>query len=93
MVTENSLFKRILRKIRKKIGLKVKRLNKYSVKCKVNTDIYNFGGMKKMICISEFEDNLIHHLPNIYIEGLKGRKKLRSSHNRMDKALNKLMKR
>jgi hypothetical protein len=23
--------------------------------------------MKKMICISEFEDNLIHHLPDRYI--------------------------
>ena len=41
----------------------------YSVKCKVNTDIYQFCGMKKVICISEFEGNLIHHLPNVYIEG------------------------
>jgi hypothetical protein len=39
----------------------------YSVKCKVNTDIYQFCGMKKIICISDFEDNLIHHLPDRYI--------------------------
>jgi hypothetical protein len=39
----------------------------YSVKCKVNTDIYQFCGMKKMICISEFEDNMIQHLPIKYI--------------------------
>ena len=45
----------------------------YSVKCKVNTDIYQFGDWKKVICISDFESNLIHHLPNIYINGDKGR--------------------
>ena len=28
----------------------------YSVKCKVNTDIYQFCGMKKLICISEFDN-------------------------------------
>lgn len=91
LVDENTLLKKILRKVRKKIGLKVERMDKYSVKCKVNTDIYEFAGMKKLICISEFEDNLIHHLPNIYIDGLKGRQKLRSSHNKMAKALKKIM--
>ena len=45
----------------------------YSVKCKVNTDIYQFCGMKKMICVSDFEDSLLHHLPNIYINGDAGR--------------------
>lgn len=40
----------------------------YSVKCKVNTDIYQFCGMKKVICISDFEENLIHHLPDRYID-------------------------
>lgn len=66
-------------------------VNKYSVKCKVNTDIYEFGDMKKLICISEFEDNLIHHLPNLYIEGLKGRNKLISDSARINSALNQLL--
>tara|TARA_R110000782_G_scaffold210167_2_gene298261 strand:- start:14 stop:760 length:747 start_codon:yes stop_codon:yes gene_type:complete len=39
----------------------------YSVKCKVGTDIYQFCGMKKLICISEFKDNIIQHLPIKYI--------------------------
>lgn len=67
----------------------------YSVKCKVNTDIYQFCGMKKLICISEFEDNLIHHLPNIYINGGPGvveyRKQQRSTQNRITNALSKLL--
>ncbi len=63
----------------------------YSVKCKVNTDIYQFCGMKKMICISEFEDNQIHHLPNIYINGEKGRAKLGLEEDRMINTLNKLL--
>jgi hypothetical protein len=67
----------------------------YSVKCKVNTDIYQFCGMKKLICISEFEDNLIHHLPNIYIEGGEGeveyRVKQRGDNSKMQTALNKLL--
>ena len=64
----------------------------YSSKCKVNTDIYQFCGMKKLICISEFEDNLIHHLPNIYINGEKGRAKIRSDNERMEMSINKLIK-
>lgn len=63
----------------------------YSSKCKVNTDIYQFCGMKKLICITDFEDNLIHHLPNIYINGDQGRAKQRSDSNRMDTAIKKLM--
>lgn len=86
------LINRFLRKIKKTLGIRLERQNKYSVKCKVNTDIYDYGGMKKMICISEFEDNLIHHLPNIYIDGLKGRNKFRSDSERMNEALNKLLK-
>ena len=72
----------------------------YSVKCKVNTDVYQFCGMKKMICISDFEDNLIHHLPNVYIDGAEGyvkddgtignRAKQRSGEVRMINALTKL---
>ena len=63
----------------------------YSWKCKVNTDIYQFGGMKKLICISEFDDNLIHHLPNIYISGDRGRLKLGSWDKRMRDKLNILL--
>ena len=84
-------FNRVIRKIKIQMGLKVDRLDKYSVKCKVNTDIYGFAGMKKMICISDFEDNLIHHLPNLYIDGIKGRNKFRSDQTRMNRALSKLL--
>ena len=63
----------------------------YSVKCKVNTDIYQFCGMKKMICISDFEDNLIHHLPNIYINGEQGRSKLGNCEDKMKKSINKML--
>ena len=52
--------------------------------------------MKKVICISEFESNLIHHLPNIYIDGGPGeveyRVKQRSEEKRMQDALIKLLK-
>jgi len=67
----------------------------YSVKCKTNTDIYQYAGMKKVICISDFEDNLIHHLPNIYINGGPGeveyRVKQRSEESRMQNALKSLL--
>lgn len=92
LVNEQTITYKIIKKIRKKFGLKLPRENKYSVKCKVNTDIYLFAGMKKMICISELEDNLIHHLPNLYIEGKAGRNKLRSDSLRMDQSLNRLLK-
>ena len=63
----------------------------YSVKCKVNTDIFQFCDMKKVICITEFKDNLIHHLPNLYIEGEKGRKKYQNSGSeRMNNSILKL---
>lgn len=62
----------------------------YSVKCKVNTDIYQFCGMRKLICISDFKKNMIHHLPNIYIKGENGRTKLGSWDSRMQTALTKL---
>ena len=66
--------------------------SKYSVKCKVNTDIYDFGGMKKMICISEFKENLIHHLPNLYIDGEKGRNKnQRADNKKMSESILKLL--
>lgn len=67
--------------------------SKYSVKCKVNTDIYDFCGMKKMICISEFKDNIIHHLPNLYIHGENGRNKnQRSDNKKMNDSLIRLFK-
>ncbi|NUY80890.1 hypothetical protein HUK80_08295 [Flavobacterium sp. MAH-1] len=85
-----ALHVRILNKLRKKLNMAVPRRNVYSVKCKVNTDIFKYGGLKKMICISDFDQNLIHHLPNLYIEGLKGRKQLRADGDRMALALEKL---
>lgn len=88
----NNLAIKIIRKIKIFLKLKIKRQNIYSKKCKVNTDVYNFGSMKKMICISEFESNLIHHLPNLYIDGIKGRNKFRSDSIKMDNALKKLLK-
>ncbi len=83
---------KVLNKLKRIIHKPLKYPNDYSVKCKVNTDVYDYGGMKKLICISEFEDNLIHHLPNIYIDGLKGRNKFRSYEDRMNSALKKLLK-
>jgi hypothetical protein len=66
--------------------------DKYSLKCKANTDIFQYCGFKKVICISDFDRNIIHHMPNLYIKGDLGRKKLRSDEDRMDNALSKLLK-
>lgn len=73
----------------------------FSVKCKTNTDIYQYCNMKKLICISDFDDNLIHHLPNVYINGADGyvnadgtigrRAKQRSDDKRMQDALKRLL--
>ncbi|MBX2962819.1 MAG: hypothetical protein KF687_09925 [Cyclobacteriaceae bacterium] len=65
--------------------------DRYSMKCKANTDIFQYCGMKKVICISDFESSLIHHLPNIYTTGKLGRNKLGSDEIRMREALNKLL--
>jgi len=90
---ESEFKLKIKRKIRHYFNIKFqKKRLLYSVKCKVNTDIYQFGGMKKMICISDFDQNLIHHLPNLYIEGEEGRKKLRSDSKKMTDALKELLK-
>lgn len=91
LVKKNGLIHKFKKKIQKKIGFKLERENKYSVKCKVNTDIYEYAGFKKLICISEFQDNLIHHLPNLYIEGKAGRNKLRSDSKRMEESIIKLL--
>lgn len=91
--SENEMVLNFKRKIRSYFGIQFKNKKQlYSLKCKVNTDLFKFGGMKKLICISDFEDNLIHHLPNLYIEGLEGRKKMRSDSTRMDEAIKKLLK-
>jgi hypothetical protein len=64
----------------------------YSSKCKVNTDIYDFCGMRKLICLSDFKDNLIHHMSNVYIDGINGRNKnQRSDSKRMETSLIRLM--
>jgi hypothetical protein len=86
-----SFIDRVFNKLKKHFNKPLKCLNNHSVKCKVNTDIYDYGGMKKLICISEFEDNLIHHLPNLYIDGLRGRNKFRSDSKRMNDSLKRLL--
>ena len=88
---EIPLIYKLKMKISKKLNLKVKKYYIYDDMCKTCTDLYQYGGMKKVICISEFSENLIHHLPNIYINGEKGRKKLRSKQGRMNAALKKML--
>ena len=63
----------------------------YGLKPKANTDIYQYCGMKKLICISEFELNLVQHLPNVYINGTQGRDKLRAEEIRMQNSLDRLL--
>lgn len=87
VIEKRNFFQKAKRRLKKQFNLPVQPVTKYSVKCKVNTDIYEFGGMKKLICISEFKDNLIHHLPNLYINGDKGRLQLRSDEFKMNKAI------
>ena len=38
----------------------------YNLKCSVGTNPYEYGDMTKMICISELERFLTHHLPDKY---------------------------
>lgn len=48
----------------------------YDLACTAATDPYTQCGFTKLICISRFEDFLIHHIPNKYIEvglGVNGR--------------------
>lgn len=61
----------------------------YDAICRVNTDIY-MCGLKKLICISEFDQNIIHHLPNLYINGDKGRIKLGCDDEKMNESIKKL---
>lgn len=81
---------KIKRKVRHWLGLKTKKYYIYDAMCKVCTDLYKYGGMKKVICISEFEDNLIHHMSDVYVNGNKGRIMLRSDEKRMFEALKKM---
>ncbi len=65
----------------------------YSIKCKANTDIYGDCGYKKLICISEFEKNIIHHIPNLYIDDSGSRKNMKSSKEiNMKNSINKILK-
>ena len=65
------------------IDTRVKTLT-YSLKCRVNTDLFEFSGFEKVVCVSEFEDNLIKHLPAVYIDGTLGRSKMRGTQEEMD---------
>lgn len=60
----------------------------YSIKCRVNTDIYS--KFIKVICIDEFYENLIHHLPNFYVNGDNNRLKLGIDDNEMKIRIKKL---
>jgi hypothetical protein len=55
----------------------------YSVKCRVNTDLFEFSNWEKVICISEFDKNIIHHLPNFYVDGSNGRARFYRDHETM----------
>ena len=67
--------------------------SKYSCKCLVNTEIYEYGGMKKIICVSDFDENLIHHLPNKYIEYTPFLKRFPKENHRdkIEEALNRIL--
>ena len=56
-------------------------------KPRVNVDLYTNPIWKKLICISEFNDNLVRHLPDNYIRRIS----MRSDDLRMQEALNKLL--
>ena len=62
----------------------------YSVKCRVNTDLFEFSNWEKVICISEFDENLIHHLPNFYVDGSNSRAKFYRNHETMLKWMKEL---
>ena len=51
----------------------------------MNTDLYEFSNWEKVVCISEFNENLIEHLPGVYIDGDKGRAKMRGTQEEMNK--------
>lgn len=81
---------RVKEKVRHWLSLKTKKYYIYDVICKVCTDIYKHGGMKKVICISEFEDSLIHHMSDVYANGLKGKNMSIAHDELMTMALKKM---
>lgn len=81
---------RVKMKVSKIFRVNIKRYYIYDAMCKVGTDVYQYGGMKKLICISEFEDNLIHHMSDVYINGSRGRKKQHVDEKTMQEELKKL---
>lgn len=89
-LVNHTFLYRILQKFKKIVKLPTI-TNPYSVKCRVNTDVYQYGGMKKLICISEFEQNIVHHMPNLYINGENGRLKLREDERKMYSEIQKLL--
>ena len=44
--------------------------SEYDLLCAAGTDPYTQCGMKKLICVSHFEESLVHHLPNKYVGAL-----------------------
>jgi SAM-dependent methyltransferase len=40
---------------------------KYDLLCTAATDVYTQCGFEKLICISQIDDFLVHHLPNRYV--------------------------
>jgi 2-polyprenyl-3-methyl-5-hydroxy-6-metoxy-1,4-benzoquinol methylase len=44
--------------------------SEYDLLCAAGTDPYTQCGMRKLICISQFTDSLVHHLPNKYVGAL-----------------------
>ncbi|MUP44171.1 hypothetical protein E0K83_00240 [Gramella sp. BOM4] len=83
---------KIKRKIRYWLGLKTKKYYIYDVLCKTCTDIYQYGGLKKVICISEFDENMIHHISDIYAKGDKGKYLVMADEKIMNNALDQLQK-
>lgn len=84
------IYYKVKRKIRYWLGLKTKKYYIYDVLCKTCTDVYQYGGLKKVICISEFEENLIHHMSDVYASGTKGNNLLEADEERMIDALKKM---
>jgi SAM-dependent methyltransferase len=41
---------------------------RYDMACSAATDPYTRCGLKKLICISHFDDFLVHHVPNKYVD-------------------------
>lgn len=82
---------KIKRKFRNLLGLRTRKYLIYDVLCKTGTDIYQYGGFRKVICISELEDNLIHHMSDMYVRGgLKSNKIKSTDEVGMQKALKNL---